>query len=149
MKYPVDIPKPKPRYFEYPAFPIMAAILIFTHTIPHCLVHVYLSIWPFFTAPFFFRKFLRTSYFFAFLFVHFYTSIWVFFYSLFFCPFSKQKIKQLIYILIIRLQWINRSSHLRRYFSKQLFNRVSSYLYDQTLWKIQVKKFDFSNFAGI
>lgn len=44
MKYPVGIPKPEPRYFEFPAFPIMTAILIFTHTIPHRPVHVYLSI---------------------------------------------------------------------------------------------------------
>ena len=44
---------------------------------------------------------------------------------------------------------MNRSSHLRRYFSKQLFNTVSSWLYDGTLWKIPVKKFNFSNFAGI
>ena len=29
------------------------------------------------------------------------------------------------------------------------FNRVSSWSHDQTLWKIQVKKFDFSDFAGI
>ena len=39
--------------------------------------------------------------------------------------------------------------YFRRYFSKQLFNRESSWLYDQSLWKIPVKKLNFGNFAGI
>ena len=36
-----------------------------------------------------------------------------------------------------------------KYSLKQLFYRVSNWLYDQDLWKIPVKKFNFNNAADL